>query len=82
MDTNQSNQISTSRPLPAQAACKSKVLWLDGNTLCVNGGEVGILKEGDKICFCRLLQCHDGRRLEAQVGLDTLSTIAGFYRWT
>ena len=46
-----------------------KILGLDGNTLSVDGSQVGVLEEGDKVCLRSLLEGHDGRRLEAQVRL-------------
>jgi len=36
----------------------------------VDGGKIGVLKERDEIGFCRLLQGHNSRRLEAQVSLQ------------
>ena len=38
----------------AQPLCKSKILWLDGDMLRVNGSQAGIsiLKQGDKVSFC------------------------------
>jgi hypothetical protein len=35
----------------------------------VDGSKIGILKQRDEVSFGRLLQSHNGRRLEAQVGL-------------
>jgi hypothetical protein len=35
----------------------------------VNGGKVGILKEGDEVSLSGFLQCHHGRWLEAEIGL-------------
>jgi hypothetical protein len=40
-----------------------------GDTLSMDGSQVGIFEEGNKISFSGLLQRHDGRRLEAQIGL-------------
>ena len=39
----------------------------DGDTLGVDGAEVGVLEETDKVCLRRLLQRHEGVRLESQV---------------
>jgi len=36
----------------------------------MNSSQVGVFKEGYKISLGGLLKCHDGRRLEAQVGLQ------------
>ena len=38
--------------------------------------QVGVLKERDQVRLGRLLQRHDGGRLEAQVGLEVLSDLA------
>ena len=48
------------------------VLGLNGNTLGVNGTQVGVFKEGDEVSFRSLLKGHDGRRLEPEVGLEVL----------
>ena len=47
-----------------------EILGLDGDTLGVDGGQVGILKEGDEVRLSGLLEGHDGRGLEAKIGLD------------
>jgi len=49
------------------------ILRLDGDTLGVDGTQVGVLKERDKVCLNRLLESADGRRLEAEIGLEVLS---------
>ena len=46
-----------------------KVLGLDGHTLSVNGGQVGVLEEGDEVGLSSLLKGHDGGGLEAEVRL-------------
>ena len=38
----------------------------------MDGAEVGILKEGDKVGFDGLLKSTDGGRLEAEVRLEVL----------
>jgi histone H3 len=45
----------------------------DGDTLGVDGTQVGILKERDEVCFNRLLKSTDGGRLETKIGLEILS---------
>lgn len=49
---------------------------LDGDTLGVDGAEVGVLEEGDEVRLDRLLERADGRALEAEVGLEVLSDFA------
>jgi hypothetical protein len=43
-----------------------------GNTLGVDGSQVGVFEEGDEVGFSGLLESEDGRRLEAQVGLGMM----------
>ena len=38
----------------------------------MDGAQVGVLEESDQVSLAGLLQCHDGRGLEAQVGLEVL----------
>jgi hypothetical protein len=53
-----------------QPTCEVKVFQLDGDTLGVDGGEIGVLEEGDKVGLCGFLERHDGGGWKAQVGLD------------
>ena len=55
------------RTLATETTGKLDVLRLDGDTLSVDGAEVGIFKEGDEVGFDGLLQSTDGGRLEAEV---------------
>lgn len=61
--------------LTAEAAGELDVLGLDGDALGVNGAEVGVLEEGDEVGLDRLLESADGRRLEAEIGLEVLSDL-------
>ena len=49
---------------------------LDSNPLSVNGAQICVLKEGDEVSLDGLLKSTDGRRLEAEVGLEVLSNLA------
>lgn len=60
------------RSLASESSCKLNVLGLDGDTLGVDGAEVGIFKEGDKVCFDGLLKGTDGGRLESEIRLEVL----------
>ena len=51
------------------------ILGLDGDTLGVDGSQVGILKEGDEVGLGSLLEGTDGRGLETQVGLEVLGNL-------
>ena len=46
-----------------------EILGLDGNTLGVDGSQVGVLEEGDEVSLGGLLESHHSRRLEAEIGL-------------
>lgn len=59
----------------AEAAGKLDVLGLDGDTLGVNGAQVGVLEEGDEVGLDGLLESTDGRRLEAKVALEVLGNL-------
>ena len=61
--------------LAAEAAGQLDVLGLDGDTLGVDGAQVGVLEEGDEVGLDRLLEGADGRRLEAEVGLEVLGDL-------
>ena len=62
--------------LSADAACELHVLGHDGNAASVDGAEVGVLEEADKVGLGRLLQSHNGGGLEAEVGLEVLRHLA------
>ena len=42
----------------------------------MDGGQVGVLEEPDEVGLGGLLERQDGRRLEAQVGLEVLGDLA------
>jgi hypothetical protein len=63
------------RSFTTKAASKLDVLGLDGDTLGVDGAQVGVLKERHEVGLNGLLQSTDGGRLEAQVGLEVLSNL-------
>jgi hypothetical protein len=52
------------------------VLWHDGDSLGVDGAEVGVLEETDQVCLASLLQGSNSRALESQVSLEVLSNLA------
>jgi hypothetical protein len=58
--------------LTTEAAGELDVLALDGDTLGVDGAEVGVLEEPDEVGLGGLLQRGDGGALEAEVGLEVL----------
>lgn len=52
---------------------------LDGDTLGVNGAQVGVLKEGDEVGLDGLLESADGGRLEAEVGFEVLGDLTNLW---
>lgn len=48
---------------------------LDGDTLSVDGAQVGVLEERDEVRLNRLLERTDGRRLESEVRLEVLGDL-------
>jgi hypothetical protein len=48
------------------------VLRLDGDTLGVDGAQVGVFEEGYEVCLNGFLESANGGRLEAEVGLEVL----------
>jgi len=48
---------------------------LDGDTLGVDGAQVGVLEEGDEVSLNGLLKSTNGGRLEAEVGLEVLGDL-------
>ena len=49
------------RSLSTETASKLNVLGLDGDTLSVDGAQVGVLKERDEVSLYGLLKSADGR---------------------
>ena len=45
---------------------------MDGNSLGVDGTQVGVLEQGNEISLNGLLESTDGGRLEAEVRLEVL----------
>ena len=59
--------------LSTDSAGQLNVLGHNGHALGVDGAQVGVFKQTDKISLACLLKSHHGRTLEAQVGLEVLS---------
>ena len=49
------------------------VLGLDGDTLGVDGAEVGVFEEGDEVSLDGFLESTNGGGLEAEIRLEVLS---------
>ena len=67
--------LSSSGPLSADPASELDVLGHYGDPLGVNGAEVGVLEETDKIRLGSLLQGSDSSALEAKVRLEILGDL-------
>ena len=61
--------------LSADTAGQLDVLGHDGHTLGVDGAQVGVLEQTNQVGLGSLLQGHDGRGLEPQVGLEVLGDL-------
>merc|ERR1719285_1590623 len=55
--------------------CQLDVLGHDGDTLGVDGAQVGVLKQTDQVGLAGLLEGTDGGGLEPQVSLEVLSDL-------
>ena len=62
--------------LSTDAAGELDVLGHDGHTLGMDGAQVGVLEKTNKVGLASLLQGHDSRALEPQVGLEILGDLA------
>lgn len=52
------------------------ILLLDGDSLGVDGTQVSVLKEGDKVGLNGLLQSTDGGGLESEISLEVLGNLS------
>lgn len=68
--------MSSLRTFAAETTSELDVLGLDGDTLGVDGAQVGVLKEGDEVGLDGLLEGANGGGLEAEVGLEVLGDLA------
>ena len=59
--------------LAADSSGQLDVFRHDGDSLGVDGAQVGVLEKTDQVGLASLLQGHDGRALEAQIRLEVLS---------
>ena len=61
--------------LATDAAGQLDVLGHDGDTLGVDGTQVGVLEETHQVSLRGLLQSHDGRGLESEISLEVLGNL-------
>src|SRR5690242_1224866 len=62
-------------PLASDPSCQLDVLWHDGDSLGVDGAQVGVFEQTHQVGFSGFLKCGDGRSLEPEVGLEVLSDL-------
>ena len=72
VDGQQANSLSA---LTTDAAGELDVLGHDGHTLGVDGSQVGVFKETNKVSLSSLLESQDGGGLEAEIGLEVLGNL-------
>ena len=47
------------RSFTADSASKLDILWLDGDTLSMDGSQVGVFEKTNKVSFSRFLKSQD-----------------------
>ena len=62
--------------LSSDSSGQLDVLGHDGDPLGVDGAQVGVLEKSDEVSLAGLLESHDGRALEPQVGLEVLGDLS------
>ena len=70
--SKRANFLST---FSTDTAGKLDVLGHDGDTLGVDGAQVGIFKKTNQVSLRSFLESHDSARLETQVSLEVLSDL-------
>jgi hypothetical protein len=68
-------EVRSLTALTTEATSELDVLGLDGDTLGMDGAQVGVLEEGDEVGLDGLLESADGRGLEAEVRLEVLGDL-------
>ena len=63
------------RALSADAAGELNVLGHDGDTLGVDGAQVGVLEEANEVGLSSLLEGKNGRALESKITLEVLGDL-------
>ena len=59
----------------SETSRKLNVLWLNGNTLGMDGSQVGVLEERDEVSFGSFLKSTNSGRLETEISLEILSNL-------
>ena len=67
-----SGMKSSLRSLSADSAGQLNVLGHDGDALGVDGAQVGVFKQTNKVSLASFLKSHHSGALETQIGLEIL----------
>merc|ERR1712156_1380941 len=59
----------------SDSSCQLDISWHNGYSFCMNGAQVGILHETNKIGFRCFLKCHDSTGLKSQISFVILSNL-------
>ena len=62
--------------LSSDSSSELHIFWHDGDSLGVDGTEVGVLEESDHVGLGSFLKSKDGRGLESQVGLEIVGNFS------
>lgn len=60
----------------ADSSGELHILWHDGDTLGVDGAQVGVLEQADHVSFSSFLEGQDSAALESQIALVFLSDVS------
>ena len=69
------SEVSYLSTLTTDTAGKLDVLWHDGDTLGVDGAQVGVLEKTNEVSLASLLEGHDSGALETKVSLEVLGDL-------
>ena len=67
--------VGTLCMLSSDSSCQQNVLWHDGDSPGMDGTQVGIIKQPDKVCLRCFLETQYHCRLEPQVHLEVLGDL-------
>ena len=62
--------------LSSDSSGQLDVLGHDGDSLGMDGTQVGVFKKTNKVSLTSLLECHDSRGLESKVSLEVLGNFS------
>merc|ERR1712215_276141 len=67
--------MSSLSPLSSDPPSELNILGHDGNSLSMDGTQIGVLEQSHQVGLASLLQGHHGRTLEPEVGLEILGNL-------